>query len=115
MSDNLACRPSWRSTDSQRIPRRRSNWFRRWLRNSARRPWLFRKGSSAAARDASSLQVIRDLHCLEAAITYIDNPFGFRSDRQIFFQLRIKALPSYQRFGAGQFGQAIDTSVGEVY
>jgi hypothetical protein len=45
----------------------------------------------------------------------MENPFGFRSDRQIFFQLRIKAFPIFQRFGIGQFGQVIDTSIGEAY
>jgi hypothetical protein len=65
--------------------------------------------------ESRNLQIIRDFHCLEAAITYIDNPFGFRSDREIMFQLRIKAIPIFNRFGAGQFGQAIDTSVGGIY
>jgi len=65
--------------------------------------------------ESRNLQIVRDLHCLEASLTYIDNPFGFRSDRQIFFTLRIKAFPVFQRFGTGQFGQAIDTSVGEVF
>lgn len=65
--------------------------------------------------ESRNLQIIKDLHCMEASLTYIDNPFGFRNDRQIFFSLRIKALPFFQRFGVGQFGQAIDTSVGEIY
>lgn len=76
---------------------------------------LFQYNGYLKRFESRNLQIIRDLHCLEAAITYVDNPFGFRNDRQIFFQLRIKALPSYQRFGTGQFGQAIDTSVGEIY
>lgn len=65
--------------------------------------------------ESRNLQIIRDFHCMEASLTYMENPFGFRSDRQIFFQLRIKAFPIFQRFGVGQFGQVIDTSVGEVY
>lgn len=62
--------------------------------------------------ESRNLQIVRDLHCLEASLTYMDNPFGFRNDRQIFFQLRIKAIPIFQRFGTGQFGQALDTSIG---
>jgi len=65
--------------------------------------------------ESRNLQIIHDLHCLEASITYIDNPFGFRSDRQVYFSLRLKALPRTERFGTGQFGQAIDTSLGEVF
>jgi hypothetical protein len=65
--------------------------------------------------ESRNIQIIHDLHCMEASITYIDNPFGFRNDKQIFFNLRIKAFPLFQRFGVGQFGQAIDTSVGEIY
>ncbi len=65
--------------------------------------------------ESRNLQIVKDLHCLEAVLTYTDNPFGFRTDRQIMFQLRIKGLPTYQRFGTGQFGQAIDTSVGQGF
>ncbi len=65
--------------------------------------------------ESRNLQIIRDLHCLEAALTYSDNPFGYRAERQIYFQLRIKALPLFQRFGAGPFGQALDTSIGERF
>src|SRR5439155_521752 len=49
------------------------------------------------------------------SLNYIDNPFGFRKDRQIFFQLKIKGLPIFNRIGTGQFGQALDTGVGEVF
>lgn len=65
--------------------------------------------------ESRSFQIIRDFHCLEASLTYIENPFGFRSDRQILFQLRIKAIPLFQGFGVGQFGQALDTGVGAIY
>lgn len=64
--------------------------------------------------ESRNVQIVRDFHCLEASLTYIDNPFGFRRDQQVFFTLRIKAFPVFQQFGTGQFGQAIDTSVGEV-
>ncbi len=65
--------------------------------------------------ESKNLQITRDFHCLEASITYMENPFGFRADRQIFFQLRIKAFPAFQRFGSGGFGQALDTGVGGIY
>jgi hypothetical protein len=76
---------------------------------------LFQYNGYLGRFESRNLQIVRDLHCMEASLTYIDNPFGFRNDRQVFFSLRIKGLPFYQRFGVGQFGQAIDTSVGEIY
>lgn len=65
--------------------------------------------------ESRNLQVIHDMHCLEASLTFIDNPYGWRADRQVIFQLRIKAFPSFQQFGTGMYGQAIDTSVGERF
>lgn len=76
---------------------------------------LFQYNGYLSKFESRNLQIIRDLHCMEASFTYVDNPFGFRNDKQIYFTLRIKALPFFQRFGVGQFGQAIDTSVGEIY
>ena len=65
--------------------------------------------------ESRSFQIIRDLHCMEATFSYVDNPFGFRQDRQFFFQLRIKGLPIFNQVGTGQFGQALDTGVGEIF
>lgn len=65
--------------------------------------------------ESRNLQLVRDLHCMEASLTYMESPFGYRAERQIYFQLRIKALPSFQRFGVGGFGQALDTGMGETY
>ncbi len=48
-----------------------------------------------------------DLHCAELEIRYIDNPFGFRRDRSLLILVRLKALPSFSRFGYGQFGQPL--------
>ncbi len=65
--------------------------------------------------ESRNLQVVRDFHCLEASFTYSENPFGYRADRQIYFQLSIKGLPMFRKYGVGPFGQALDTSVGETY
>ncbi len=64
--------------------------------------------------DYKGLAITRDLHCWEAALTYIDQG-GFYSDKGIYFTLRIKAFPMLDTFGVGNFGQALDTSVGQVY
>ncbi|MBM3493299.1 MAG: hypothetical protein FJX72_03095 [Armatimonadetes bacterium] len=62
--------------------------------------------------ESRNLQIIHDMHCMEASLTFIDNPYGWRADRQVMFQLRIKAFPAFQQFGTGLYGQALDTSVG---
>jgi hypothetical protein len=56
-----------------------------------------------------------DLHCWELSVGYIDNPLGFRADREVVFRLRIKAFPEAQRFGVGQFGQLLETGGGWTY
>ncbi|NUL83049.1 MAG: hypothetical protein HUU60_10040 [Armatimonadetes bacterium] len=55
-----------------------------------------------------------DLHCVELELRFIDNPFGFRRDREISMFLRLKALPSEPRFGYGQFGQPVG-GIGEIF
>lgn len=64
--------------------------------------------------DYRSIRVTRDLHCWEASLTYVDQG-GFYNNQGIFFNLRIKAFPLLDDFGMGSFGQALDTSVGQVY
>ncbi|MCC6728827.1 MAG: hypothetical protein IT208_05760 [Chthonomonadales bacterium] len=64
--------------------------------------------------ESRHLRIVRDLHCLEAALTYIDSPFGYQSQRQIYFELRIKALPVLQRFTTGAFGQSVGPSIGGI-
>jgi len=56
-----------------------------------------------------------DLHCWELIVGYIDNPLGFRADREVVLRLRIKAFPEAQRFGVGQFGQLLETGGGWTY
>jgi hypothetical protein len=40
---------------------------------------------------------------------------GFYNNRGVYFNVRIKAFPMLDDFGVGNFGQALDTSVGQVY
>ncbi|MCS7309993.1 MAG: hypothetical protein NZ741_07200 [Armatimonadetes bacterium] len=56
-----------------------------------------------------------DLHCWELDIGYIDNPLGFRADREVVFRLRVKAIPQVERFGVGQFGQSLESGAGLAY
>lgn len=66
------------------------------------------------AFDYRSIMYTRDLHCWEASVTFVDQG-GFYTNRGIYFNVRIKAFPLLTNFGQGNFGQALDTSVGEVY
>jgi len=64
--------------------------------------------------DYRGLKVTRDLHCWEASIIFVDQG-GFYTNRGVYLNLRIKAFPYLDNFGMGNFGQALDTSVGNVY
>lgn len=48
-----------------------------------------------------------DLHCAELEMRYIDNPFGFRRDRELMVYIRLKAFPPFSRFGYGQSGELL--------
>lgn len=62
--------------------------------------------------DYKSYRLTRDLHCWEVALVYNDET-GFRKDKGISLEFQIKAFPNVDRFGIGQYGQAVDTSMGE--
>lgn len=64
--------------------------------------------------DYRAIRITRDLHCCEASLTYVDE-VGYRANRGITFNIRIKALPFLDRFGYGQYGQQVDTSMGQYY
>jgi len=64
--------------------------------------------------DYRAFRLTRDLHCMEAMITYTDES-GFNVNRGFSFDLRIKALPFLDRFGINQYGQRIDTTMGQYY
>ena len=64
--------------------------------------------------DYRNVMITRDLHCWEASLVYTDQT-GFYNGRSLMFYLRIKAFPIFKQFGIGPYGQAQDTSVGDVY
>ncbi len=64
--------------------------------------------------DYRSFMITRDLHCWEASLTYV-NQGGFYQTQSLMFNLRLKAFPVQNTFGVGQYGQLLDTSVGDVY
>lgn len=62
--------------------------------------------------EATHYSFTYDLHCAEAILQLLDNKVGFRSGRQIYFFLRLKAFPFDTPFGTGTRGQAIGTGTG---
>lgn len=69
---------------------------------------------ASKAFDYKAFRLTRDLHCWEASLVYNEET-GFRTDRALSLELRVKAFPTVDRFGIGQYGQAVDTSMGEYY
>lgn len=65
------------------------------------------------AFDYKNIEIVRDLHCWELSVAWVDQASTWQ-DRGIRLSLRIKAFPIFDTFGVGQFGQALDTSVGET-
>jgi len=64
--------------------------------------------------DYRAFRITRDLHCWEASLVFTDE-LGFRKDKGIMLDLRLKAFPGEDRFGIGQYGQTFDTGMGEYY
>ena len=62
--------------------------------------------------DYRSVMVTRDLHCWDASLLWVDRE-GSYAERGVRLILRLKAFPVYDQFGVGQFGEMLDTGVGE--
>lgn len=62
--------------------------------------------------DSRQVQLVYDMHCTEAVFQVVENNVGFRSGREYFFFLRIKALPFQPPFGIGRRGQPFGTATG---
>ena len=57
----------------------------------------------------------RDWHDWRGTLKYEESTLGFNSGAAITFNFSLKAFPSYEPFGIGQFGQSLNTGVGDVY
>lgn len=67
-------------------------------------------GGYSGALDQADFKIIRDLHCMQASLTYID------STKEIRFGLGIKAFPSDTRaFGVSGRGQQFESNFGDQY
>ena len=56
----------------------------------------------------------RDLHCWEASLTFVDQG-GFYTNGASTSTSASRRSRCLDNFGMGNFGQALDTSVGQVY
>ncbi len=85
------------------------------LGRSWRLAGLLRYNGFSGAFESQNYQLTKEWDCLEASLTYSDNPFSFRSERQIYFTLRIKAFPYFSTFARGPAGEAVGPGLGQLY
>lgn len=108
----------WRFGDSQltvatRYDAQRARWGRLFVRADAikwgrsRISAILQYNGYLNRVESRQLLWVYDLHCAELEIRYIDNPFSFRSDTGIQLFLRLKAFPSFSRYGTGTFGTPV--------
>lgn len=69
---------------------------------------------SSKSFDYNAFRLTRDLHCMEMSLTY-NSATGISTNPGISLDFRIKAFPGQDRFGIGQYGQVVDSSMGEYY
>lgn len=65
--------------------------------------------------DYQGLALTRSWHDYEGTLVYQNTPNGLRPGNTLMFNFRLKAFPAYEPFAIGQFGQSLDTGIGEVY
>lgn len=76
---------------------------------------LLRYNGARRAFESRNLQIVREWDCLEASLTYSEVPYGFRSERQFYFLLRIKALPFFRSFARGPAGETVGAGLGDLF
>ena len=61
------------------------------------------------------LEVTRSWHDWELSGIYQSNDQNLAPGSSFYLNFRLKAFPGYEPFGVGQFGQGLDTGIGQVY
>ena len=64
--------------------------------------------------DYKGLALTRSWHDYELNLTYQDIPNGLRPGSTFNLTFRLKAFPAYEPFATGQYGQSLDTGIGET-
>lgn len=62
--------------------------------------------------DTNSFSLTREFHDYELTLSYVDQPFGFRSEKGVNVSIRLKAFPSPATSRGGRYGTPIDTGLG---
>ena len=64
--------------------------------------------------DYKGLELTRSWHDYELNLIYQDTPEGLRPGSTFTLNFRLKAFPAYEPFAVGQYGQALDTGIGQT-
>ena len=64
--------------------------------------------------DYKGLELTRSWHDYEFNLIYQDTPEGLRPGTTFTLNFRLKAFPAYEPFATGQYGQALDTGIGQT-
>ena len=64
--------------------------------------------------DYKGLELTRSWHDYEFNLIYQDTPEGLRPGSSFTLSFRLKAFPAYEPFATGQYGQALDTGIGQT-
>ena len=64
--------------------------------------------------DYKGLELTRSWHDYEFNLIYQDTPEGLRPGSMFTLNFRLKAFPAYEPFATGQYGQALDTGIGQT-
>jgi len=64
--------------------------------------------------DYKGVALTRSWHDYELNLTYQDTPNGLRPGSTFNLTFRLKAFPAYEPFATGQYGQSLDTGIGET-
>lgn len=57
----------------------------------------------------------QSFHDYDLVLTYINQPYGTRTEKGFSLSVRLRALPAQRTFQAGQYGTALDTGLGDVF
>ena len=57
----------------------------------------------------------RSYHDYEVSVRFVDQPYGFRTERGFNVAIRLKAFPDYSPAPTGQYGTAFDTGLGSSF
>jgi hypothetical protein len=65
--------------------------------------------------DYKQFGIVQSFHDYDIIYSYIDQPYGFRSERGFNLTFRLRAFPTVRPQTTGQFGTPINTGGGEIF